>query len=159
MGNYLGLLGLQNAIISSFESSRKVQVFTGNEGANQLCLTSLCGQLSQQHTLGSKDCALVVLPTSKEMGHWYDVLSANLCKLPRVRVHQFVPYSMWGNDRFINHSALIKSRLSALADLVEAENFCIFVTSLQAMAQRTISADVFKQQKLIFELEEEYELE
>ncbi|NRA44480.1 MAG: transcription-repair coupling factor [Oligoflexales bacterium] len=159
MGNYIGLKGLQEGILNSFKHGQKAQVITGSEAANQLSITSLLAHLSTQYQHDSKNCAVIILPNTKDMGHWFELLNANLGELPGTKVHQFVPYSMWGNDRFINHSVLIKRRLAALADLVEGEHFCVIVTSLQAMAQRTISLEAFKEQKLPFKTDEEYDLE
>ena len=159
LGKHFGLLGLQQGVLSSFEASQKVQVLTGSEAVNQLCITGLLTHLVKQHRSGVKACALVVLPTTKDIGHWFEVLSANISELDRVKLHQFVPYSMWGNDRFINHSVLIRRRLSALADLVKIENFNVIVTSLQAMGQRTISLDTFTSQCLKLIVEQEYDFD
>lgn len=159
LGKHLGLLGLQQGIISSFEHSKKVQVLTGSEAANQLSVTSLLIQLVETHQAGSRKCALIILPSTKEAGHWFETLNANLGELKDAKVCQFVPYSMWGSDRFINHSVLIKGRLSTLAELVQADRFCIVVTSLQALAQRTISLEAFERQKICLQIEHEYELE
>ncbi|MFK7822602.1 MAG: transcription-repair coupling factor [Oligoflexales bacterium] len=159
MGTYYGLLGLQQGILSSFERSQKVQVATESEAANQLSITGFLAHLAKHHQQGSKACGLVILPNSKDMGLWFEVLSANLEDLEHIRLHQFVPYSMWGNDRFINHSILIRRRLSALADLVEASKFNVIVTTLQAMAQRTISLEVFTQQQLRLKADNDYDFE
>lgn len=107
---------------------------------------------------------IVVLPESKDVSQWSQFLDQAVTALnakaagdqpARLRAAILPFFSGWGADRYINPDLSRRQRVYAMDLLARPEAPSILVTTLQALAQATISPGEFREATVELKLNEE----
>ncbi|MCX6126134.1 MAG: transcription-repair coupling factor, partial [Proteobacteria bacterium] len=93
---------------------------------------------------------VLVLPNFKEVSLWANFFSYHEASFAHLGVTAAIlPFwSLWGADRFVNHSLTKKQRIHALSLLACASKKCVIITTLQGLGQNTFSSETFSREAI-----------
>ncbi len=103
---------------------------------------------------------VIVVSKVREFSAWVQLFedNARLFKDHNFIVDQMPHYSVWGADRYVNQNQLQAQRIGSLVHLKEKKN-PIILTTMAALAQRTISPDVLATSLIHLAKGQEWELD
>jgi transcription-repair coupling factor (superfamily II helicase) len=135
-----------------------VQVTGASDSLIQLAVLGLVCQHPKNRRL------IVVLPESKDVSQWSQFLDQAVAALntkretsssARLRAAVLPYFSGWGADRYINPDLSRRQRVYAMDLLARTEVPSILITTLQALAQATISPGEFREATVELKLNQE----
>jgi transcription-repair coupling factor (superfamily II helicase) len=135
-----GLYSLLRLAHENLSLGKKTQVSGGSLALNQLFLLGGVARDFARHIV-------IVVPHSKDVSVWSRFIDSTISSLPGERGIRGVvlPYvTLYGADRFVNPALNRRQRLHALSALLESTETIILVTTLQGLAQTTLTKESFQ---------------
>jgi len=154
-----GLNTLITATRKEMASDHRVQIAGISESLVQLLLLALC---TGAQDLPAAQHIVIVVPTNREVNGWAQFLDHMIellandtasYQVTAAVLPYFVPF---GSDRFVNPKLARRQRIFALDKLLEARA-AIVITTLNALAQRSLAPNDFQQASLLLHLDEEHD--
>lgn len=137
MPSVRGLFSLLSGIRDALDARRRVQVAGVSETLAELVIAGLVRDATKNPARAKK--LLIILPHPKEITTYSQFLDHALPELGEASGAVLPFFSLYGNDRFINPSLARKQRLYALASLLRPRGVSVVVTTLPALAQKSLA--------------------
>jgi transcription-repair coupling factor (superfamily II helicase) len=126
---------------TDFESFQRLRLAGASPGFIQLVLSQFIERACQTLPPRNFQNLLIVVPSPKEIKGWHDYLVRlrDMEALPDFEMGVLPHFGIWGTDRLVNTIHHRKQRLHALSALLKNARPKVLITTLQGIAQYTLS--------------------